>query len=59
MSTTSISIMPNAEEVKIKEKRKEEKKRDAKGLAVYNQDSAQSGIPDCPVVHRTVSGAPD
>jgi hypothetical protein len=51
--------MPNAEEVKIKEKRKEEKKRDAKGLAVYNQDSAQSGIPDCPMVHRTVSGVPD
>jgi hypothetical protein len=53
--------MPNAEEVKIKEKkqRKEEKKRDAKGLAVYNQDSAQSGTPNCLVVHRTVSGAPD
>jgi hypothetical protein len=27
-------------------------------LAVYNQDSAQSGTPDCPVVHRTVFGAP-
>jgi hypothetical protein len=27
-------------------------------LAVYSQDSAQSGTPDCPVVHRTVSGAP-
>jgi hypothetical protein len=27
---------------------------------VYNQDSAQFGTPDCPVVHRTVSGgAPD
>jgi hypothetical protein len=29
-------------------------------LAVYSQDSAQSGTSDCPVVHRTVSGgAPD
>ena len=29
-------------------------------MAVYSQDSAQSGTPDCPVVHRTVSGgAPD
>jgi hypothetical protein len=29
-------------------------------LAVYNQDLVQSGTPDCPVVHRTVSGgAPD
>jgi hypothetical protein len=27
-------------------------------LAVYSQDSARSGTPDCPVVHRTVSGAP-
>ena len=36
----------------------EEKKRGEKGLAVYSQDSAQSGTPDCPVVHRTVSGAP-
>jgi hypothetical protein len=27
-------------------------------LAVYSQDSALSGTPDCPVVHRTVSGAP-
>jgi hypothetical protein len=25
---------------------------------VCSQDSAQSGTPDCPVVHRTVSGAP-
>jgi hypothetical protein len=30
-----------------------------KDLAVYSQDSALSGTPDCPVVHRTVSGAPD
>jgi hypothetical protein len=29
-------------------------------LAVYSQDSAQSSTPDCPVVHRTLSGgAPD
>jgi hypothetical protein len=29
-------------------------------LAVYSQDSARSGTPDCTVVHRTVSGgAPD
>ena len=29
-------------------------------MAVYSQDSALSGTPDCPVVHRTVSGdAPD
>jgi hypothetical protein len=29
-------------------------------LAVYSQDSVRSGAPDCPVVHRTVSGgAPD
>jgi hypothetical protein len=26
-------------------------------LARYSQNSAQSGTPDCPVVHRTVSGA--
>jgi hypothetical protein len=25
---------------------------------VFGQDSAQSGTPDCPVVHRTVFGAP-
>jgi hypothetical protein len=28
-------------------------------LARCSQNSAQSGTPDCPVVHRTVSGAPD
>jgi hypothetical protein len=27
-------------------------------LALCSQTSAQSGTPDCPVVHRTVSGAP-
>jgi hypothetical protein len=30
-----------------------------KDLARCSQNSAQSGTPDCPVVHRTVSGAPD
>jgi hypothetical protein len=29
-----------------------------KDLAVCSQTSAQYGTPDCPVVHRTVSGAP-
>jgi hypothetical protein len=29
-----------------------------KDLARYSQNSAQSGTPDCPVVHRTVSGVP-
>jgi hypothetical protein len=29
-----------------------------KRVLVCSLDSAQSGIPDCPVVHRTVSGAP-
>jgi hypothetical protein len=29
-----------------------------KDLARCSQDSDQSGTPDCPVVHRTVSGAP-
>jgi hypothetical protein len=38
------------------EKKKEEKNQ--KDLAQCSQDSAQSGTPDCPVVHRTVSGAP-
>jgi hypothetical protein len=27
-------------------------------VPVCSQDSAQSGTPDCPVVHRTLSGAP-
>jgi hypothetical protein len=34
------------------------KERIAKDLAEYSQSSARSGTPDCPVVHRTVSGAP-
>jgi hypothetical protein len=38
--------------------RKEEEKNQ-KDLARCSQNSAQSGTPDCPVVHRTVSGAPD
>ena len=37
-------------------RRKEEKNQ--KVLARSSQYSAQSGTPDCPVVHRTVSGAP-
>jgi hypothetical protein len=33
---------------------------DCKRLAVCSRSSAQSGTPECPVVHRTVSGgAPD
>jgi hypothetical protein len=28
-------------------------------LAVYSQKAVRSGAPDCLVVHRTVSGAPD
>jgi hypothetical protein len=35
------------------------KEKDWKRVPVCSQDSAQSGTPDCPVVHRTVSGAPD
>jgi hypothetical protein len=35
-----------------------DRKRKEKDLAVCSQDSARSGAPDCPVVHRTVSGAP-
>jgi hypothetical protein len=38
------------------EKRRKEK--DCKRLAICSRSSAQSGTPDCPVVHRTVSGAP-
>jgi hypothetical protein len=34
------------------------KEKDWKRVLVCSQDSAQSGTPDCPVVHRTVSGAP-
>jgi hypothetical protein len=34
------------------------KERIAKDLAEYNQSPARSGTPECPVVHRTVSGAP-
>ena len=36
-----------------------EKRKEPKDLAWCSQISAQSGTPDCPVVHRTVSGAPD
>jgi hypothetical protein len=34
------------------------KKRNEKDLARCSQNSARSSTPDCPVVHRTVSGAP-
>jgi hypothetical protein len=34
------------------------KERIIKDLVVCNQSPARSGTPDCPVVHRTVSGAP-
>jgi hypothetical protein len=37
-----------------------EKREEEKDLARSSQYSAQSGTPDCPMVHRTVSGgAPD
>jgi hypothetical protein len=35
-----------------------EKRKEPKDLAQCSQISAQSGTPDCPVVHQTVSGAP-
>jgi hypothetical protein len=35
------------------------KERIAKDLAVCSQSPAWPGTPDCPVVHRTVSGAPN
>jgi hypothetical protein len=35
-----------------------EKREEEKDLALSSQHSAQSGTSDCPVVHRTVSGAP-
>jgi hypothetical protein len=38
---------------------RKKKKINRKDLARCSQNSAQSGTPDCPVVHRTVSGAPD
>jgi hypothetical protein len=34
------------------------KERIAKDLTEYSQSLARSGTPDCPVVHRTASGAP-
>jgi hypothetical protein len=37
------------------EKRRSQEQKD---LARCSQNSAQSGTPDCPVVPRTVSGAP-
>jgi hypothetical protein len=35
-----------------------EKRQNEKELAVYSQLLLSLGAPDCPVVHRTVSGAP-
>jgi hypothetical protein len=35
-----------------------QEKTNWKSLGSSSQDFAQSGAPDCPVVHRTVSGAP-
>jgi hypothetical protein len=35
-----------------------EKREKRKRVGWSSQDSEQSGTPDCPVVHRTVSGAP-
>ena len=40
------------------ETEKRRKEKDCKRLAVCSRSSAQSGTPNCPVVHRTVSGAP-
>jgi hypothetical protein len=34
------------------------KEKDWKRVPVCSQDTTQSGTPDCPVVHRTVSDAP-
>jgi hypothetical protein len=42
----------------VLETEKKKKKRTASDLAVYSQSPAHSGTPDCPVVHRKVSGAP-
>jgi hypothetical protein len=37
---------------------KKKRKEMQKDLARSSRSPAQSGTPDCPVVHRTVSGAP-
>jgi hypothetical protein len=42
----------------VLETEKRRKEKDCKRLAVCSRSSAQSGTPNCPVVHRTVSGAP-
>jgi hypothetical protein len=42
----------------VLETEKRRKEKDCKRLAVGSRSSALSGTPDCPVVHRTVSGAP-
>jgi hypothetical protein len=43
----------------VLETEKRRKRKDCKRLAVCSRSSAQSGTPDYPVVHQTVSGAPD
>jgi hypothetical protein len=42
----------------VLETEKRRKEKDCKRLAVCSRSSAQSGTPDCLVVHWTVSGAP-
>jgi hypothetical protein len=39
----------------VRNRKKKKRKEVKKGLAVYNQDSTQSGTPDCPVVHQADS----
>jgi hypothetical protein len=43
---------------KCYKQRKEEKRRIEKDLAGCSRSPTLPGTPDCPVVHRTVSGAP-
>jgi hypothetical protein len=42
----------------VLETERRRKEKDCKRMHVCSRSSAQSGTPDCPVVHRTVSGAP-
>jgi hypothetical protein len=42
----------------VLETEKRRKEKDCKRLVVCSRSSAQSGTPDCPVVHRTVSRVP-
>jgi hypothetical protein len=50
------SMVLGTNEVCLSARIREKRKR--KGLGWNSQDSAGSGTPYCPVVHRTVSGAP-